>query len=1009
MFLLNNIWSWVTGKTDVPELPKNICFEKDVTPENDFWISCILNPSLDVRYVNGRVTKILDTDKCLIDDKYHYQPKTEKEIRNFPYIEVNSPVRISLYREKNSKNAEWRVASCFLSRDGPRYQPNVIRSNESVRVLLDDVEPTSQIDDIDDVNINENQMTIEVLGDMPKVIGFEQETVIQILFRNNSFVKEKILNDYQTMLGNKVQLSIVNKNKLPIIIGVQSEYIFDITLKGKYLGKSYERVEFIFKDVTYKVFISIDVTDSRLILPGNSGSYSRKEIDMQRLFELQNDPIVPGVRSGTKTQFPAVRLKQWNIPSQLSKCYWSEDGKLNQIPSEIKSNIQKFYPAAFEVLTYENYKAKYHTILFMDEIEITAALQKYAQERTHFETAGEYLVLKIPNLSKQRPSLIVGDRITVTDPPNCTKRLGECGRYEGIIHKVLADEIWLKFDPVFHSICGHWDYSVNFFNARMMYRKQHEVIDDVWKKNRLGELFLFPYCDSLEYRPSKLKILNHDKIDTNNTNEDNLKKDSNTLLPQPKIVQKIRWFNSKLNFEQKSAVINILKGEGRPMPYIIYGPPGTGKTITMTESIIQVYKEFPKSKLLICAPTNSAVDMLLSKLIDSGLFDTTIMKRLVGHNHFIGSAYNMDYDEYCVLPELENSQFNDGTEIDSRLIRKQDILKLRIVLSTESTAGLLYMMGLKSGTFTHIFIDEAGQSTEPEILLPLSFLDPYRDGQVVLGGDPKQLGPVVMSFLAKDCGLGLSMLSRFINYPSYLRNNDVFPEHNGYNPKLITHLTHNYRALPEIVLNYNHLFYQSLLVPTILNDNSRERILLNNLNENAHWEIDCKGPVIVHGVVGEDSQDPNSPSWFNPHEASQVLLYFTRLIKSGISANDIGIITPYASQVSKINELLKMYHPDIKLPKVGTVEMFQGQERMVIIISIVRSKSIAGSQKDKTFNLGFLIAKERTNVALSRSKALLIIIGNPSTMQKNYCWRYVLSQAIKNDNYIGCNVTEYSD
>lgn len=101
----------------------------------------------------------------------------------------------------------------------------------------------------------------------------------------------------------------------------------------------------------------------------------------------------------------------------------------------------------------------------------------------------------------------------------------------------------------------------------------------------------------------------------------------------------------------------------------------------------------------------------------------------------------------------------------------------------------------------------------------IAFLDPYRDGQVVLGGDPKQLGPVVMSFLAKDCGLGLSMLSRFINYPSYLRNNDVFPEHNGYNPKLITHLTHNYRALPEIVLNYNHLFYQSLLVPTVSNNN----------------------------------------------------------------------------------------------------------------------------------------------------------------------------------------------
>lgn len=66
---------------------------------------------------------------------------------------------------------------------------------------------------------------------------------------------------------------------------------------------------------------------------------------------------------------------------------------------------------------------------------------------------------------------------------------------------------------------------------------------------------------------------------------------------------------------------------------------------------------------MICAPTNSAVDLLLSKLVDSGLFDTTIMKRLVAYNHFIGSAYNMDYDEYCVLPELENSQLSDDIEI----------------------------------------------------------------------------------------------------------------------------------------------------------------------------------------------------------------------------------------------------------------------------------------------------------------------------------------------------------
>lgn len=156
----------------------------------------------------------------------------------------------------------------------------------------------------------------------------------------------------------------------------------------------------------------------------------------------------------------------------------------------------------------------------------------------------------------------------------------------------MAEELWLKFDPEFHGICGHWDYSVDFFHARNMYRKQHEVINELWKNTRLGESFLFPFRDSLEYQPPKLEIVAYDDSDYWN----NLNSVNDILLPRPKVVKKIRWFNEKLNPEQKNAVINILKGEGRPMPYIIYGPPGTGKTITLTESIIQVYKEFPTSK-----------------------------------------------------------------------------------------------------------------------------------------------------------------------------------------------------------------------------------------------------------------------------------------------------------------------------------------------------------------------------------------------------------------------------
>lgn len=94
-------------------------------------------------------------------------------------------------------------------------------------------------------------------------------------------------------------------------------------------------------------------------------------------------------------------------------------------------------------------------------------------------------------------------------------------------------------------------------------------------------------------------------------------------------------------------------------------------------------------------------------------------------------------------------------------------------------------------------------------------MDLYRGGQVVLAGDPKQLGPVVISEPAKHNGLGLSMLARFLNYPSYMRDPNLFPEYNGFNPRVITYLIQNYRSLPEIVHIFSKLYYNSLLKSTV--------------------------------------------------------------------------------------------------------------------------------------------------------------------------------------------------
>lgn len=165
------------------------------------------------------------------------------------------------------------------------------------------------------------------------------------------------------------------------------------------------------------------------------------------------------------------------------------------------------------------------------------------------------------------------------------------GQYEGTIHKVLANEIWLKFDSEFHTTCEHRDYSVSFFISRALLRKKHEVVEQVSKNNRLGELFLFPLKENIEYQTPKLAITNiGDVIDSKYNCL------SNKIQVPIKVINKIRWINKNLNAQQKNAIINILKGEARPLPYVILGPPGTGKTKTLTESIIQVYKELPDSK-----------------------------------------------------------------------------------------------------------------------------------------------------------------------------------------------------------------------------------------------------------------------------------------------------------------------------------------------------------------------------------------------------------------------------
>ncbi|ELT94746.1 hypothetical protein CAPTEDRAFT_99205, partial [Capitella teleta] len=253
----------------------------------------------------------------------------------------------------------------------------------------------------------------------------------------------------------------------------------------------------------------------------------------------------------------------------------------------------------------------------------------------------------------------------------------------------------------------------------------------------------------------------------------------------------------------------------------------------------------------------------------------------------------------------------------------------RIVVSTCSSAGNLYALALRPGHFTHVFIDEAGQATEPECLIPIGLVACHTSGQVVLAGDPFQLGPVLQSNHAKHFGMCMSFLKRLIQRPLYDRDEVKFKGHGAYDPLLVTKLVENYRSHPVLFSLPSQMFYHSEL------KTSSDPALVECF---CGWSLlpSLQFPLIFHGVRGVDLREGNSPSWFNPMEALQVVHYLQAVMSNTqhlMSWDDVGVITPYRKQVEKIRVLIDGL--GMEKVKVGSVEEFQGQERKVMIISTV--------------------------------------------------------------------------
>ncbi|CAD5209734.1 unnamed protein product [Bursaphelenchus xylophilus] len=420
-----------------------------------------------------------------------------------------------------------------------------------------------------------------------------------------------------------------------------------------------------------------------------------------------------------------------------------------------------------------------------------------------------------------------------------------------------------------------------------------------------------------------------------------------------------------LNHSQEEAVRTALV---QPLT-LIQGPPGTGKTVTSAALVYHMVK-VSKEPVLVCAPSNIAVDQLAEKLHKTGLKVIRFCAKgretvdspvafLTLHNqlkalHGAGELHKLMRlkEEVGELSQGDEQRFKQLT-----LTKEKELLsKAEVICCTCISAADARM---KDREFRCVLVDESTQATEPEVMVPV--LKGAR--QLVLVGDHCQLGPVVICKKAGVAGLSKSLVERLV----MLGNRPV-------------RLQVQYRMHPALSVFPSNVFYEGSLQNGVT---EAERIL-----RNVSWSFPTpEKPMMFWNCCGQEEISPSGTSYLNRAEAVFVEKLTTRFLQAGFKPEQIGIITPYEGQRAYIVQFMQSQgtlHSKLYLDiEVANVDAFQGREKDLIIVTCVRSNSTGG--------IGFLNDPRRLNVALTRAKYGLVIVGNAKVLARQMLWNNLLT------------------
>jgi regulator of nonsense transcripts 1 len=421
----------------------------------------------------------------------------------------------------------------------------------------------------------------------------------------------------------------------------------------------------------------------------------------------------------------------------------------------------------------------------------------------------------------------------------------------------------------------------------------------------------------------------------------------------------------ELNYTQAYAVKSVLQ---QPLS-LIQGPPGTGKTVT-SATLVYYFSKMNAGKALVCAPSNVAVDHLTERIHQTGL---KVVRLTAKSREELDSPISFltlheqvrNSDLQPALSKLEQLKQEQG-ELSSADHKKYITLKHKVEKEILGAADVICCTCVGAGDkrlsklrFRSVLIDESTQATEPECLIPLVL----GAKQVVLVGDHQQLGPVVMNKKAAQAGFTQSLFERLILL--------------GIRP---IRLQVQYRMHPCLSDFPSNMFYEGSLQNGVT---AAERL---RSEVEFPWPVP-QMPMFFYACYGQEEISSSGTSYLNRTEATNCEKVVTRFLKSGIQPHQIGVITPYEGQRSFVvnymqfnGALKKDLYKEIE---VASVDAFQGREKDYIILSCVRSNEHQG--------IGFLSDPRRLNVALTRAKYGLVVLGNPKVLSRHGLWHHLLT------------------